>query len=194
MGSSHPINQTLLGRSLIGKRFMTKDHVCFFCGHDKKYGVMEWKDKQYLGIAGVNSINLEIQSNIKFEIIDVSITTNKGGSYVGIMIKILNNIPIKDIGKIVEFNPNYQPGSISQLDRATLIAQENMPTIWIYRDNLGEVRSNMLPYFTQYDLNIADIEGILYDFEFGFEFQKSPIGDIDTNSPYILQGDKLTEI
>ena len=186
MGSSHSINQTPLGKSLIGKKFMTKDHVCFFyCGIDKTYGVSEWKDGRHLGSEPkVDTIYLEIQSNIKFEIIDVIKTVNINGRHVLIKIKILNNIQMKDIGKIVEHpvvEVEYPMGVYS-------------PTGWVFRNNIRDVRSTMLPHFTQYNLNIADIEGVLYDSDFGLGVHKLSNGDIDENSPYILQGDKLIVI
>ena len=152
MGSYHSINQTPLGKSLIGKKFATKDHVCFFyCGNSKTYSVREWKDEQDLGLAGANSINLEIQSNIKFEIIDVIDVISVfdiDGRNLKIMIKILNNIQIKDIGKILEYN---------KLEDPTPILLETIPKNWIYRDNLGEICSTMLPLFDQHNLNIVDI-------------------------------------
>ena len=177
MGSSQSISLTPLGRSLIGKKFTIKENVRFFYrGYDKVYGLSEWKSTSEIGNPAVNTFNLKIESVMKLEITDIIKRWDiDNKNKITVWFKFLNDIPINDIEKIREHNSYISP-------------------YWIDRYNIQEIHSDMVPPITQDELNIIGKEGILYYCDFGLSFPILSTGELDINSPYLLQGNKMIEI
>jgi hypothetical protein len=171
MGSSQSISSTPLGRSLIGRRFRTNGNACYFySGHDKKYGISSWTNNVMLMNPGVDSFEMEVLSDIQFEIIDVIKRWGvDSGHNIEVVIKILNSL--SNVGIIRECNPNGSG--------------------WITRNSPNDVVSTKFPMHIRNAYHIQGIEGILYHFEFGLSFPRLPNYDFDTNGVYTLDGNKL---
>ena len=171
MGSAQSISSTPLGQSLIGTRFRTNRNACYFyCGHDKKYGISTWNNNLILMNPGVDAFEMEVLSDIEFEIIDVTKRWGvDSGHNIQVMIKILNSL--SNVGVIRERNPN----GIG----------------WITRNSPNDVISSKFPMHIRNAYHIQGIEGILYHFGFGLSFPRLANNDFDTNGVCALDGNKL---
>lgn len=170
MGSQQSINETPLGKSLIGKQFCTKNNTCFgYCSHDKTYVLTKWED--FGSWVKKDHFRVNVNCEINFQIVDVIKTWSMSHGYdITLKITFLNNIQLKNIINCEEF------------DGECLLTN---------RPNINDITSNKLPIINNDSLRIFGTLGIIYYFDFGFGFPKLSKFDIDTNQSYLLEGDDI---
>ena len=171
MGSSQSISSTPLGQSLIGTRFRTNGNACYFySGNDKQYGICSWSNNVRLANPGIDSFDMEVGSDIEFEVIDVIKSWGVDSGYnIQVMIKILSSL--SNVGIIRERSPNSSG--------------------WITRNSANNVSSTKFPMHIRNAFHTQGIEGVLYYFNFGLSFPRLSNYDIDTNGVCTLDGNKL---
>jgi hypothetical protein len=171
MGSQQSIDNTVLGESLVGRKFRTKNSCCFsYCSYDNKYYITRWKDQSMLGNPKPGSFDLEVKSLIEFEIVSVMKTWGiDSGDFINVKIQITNNIPINMIGGIREAYLNYR---------------------WTNRDTIDELKSSFLPAIYESNLITDKLICGIYTYDFGFHFPAK----YDVNQPCVIEKYFLEEI
>lgn len=149
MGGSQSIDETVLGRSLIGRTFQTTGSTYFsYCAYDGTYALTG--SKSLLGNPKQPAFELEIKTPIQFKIIGATKRWGiDSGTSVSVRILFLNPLPTDMIGSIREAEPGFN---------------------WVKRQSLAAVQSPMLPFCIDNHLEISGLTGIIYTFEFGFRF------------------------
>lgn len=182
MGGSQSIDNTILGRSLVGKKFRTKGVTCFsahFSGYDRTYYISKWDDHCSLVNPNYGEFDIKVSSPIEFEII--SLIKSWGidtGHNMKIKIKILNNIPLSKIENIREGTDDHR---------------------WIIREDLTSLESMCDLFKYQNNLIIHGLDCRLSVSHFGFEFVKlfdkhGYEKGYDKNTPYVSFNTSLLEL
>jgi hypothetical protein len=172
MGSIQSIDNTVLGKSLIGRKFRTKNPCCFsYSCYDNVYYIKKWYDKGSPCNPKPGSFNLEVKSLIEFRIISVKKTWGiDSGDFIKVGIQITNNIPISMIGNTREAYINYK---------------------WTNRNSIDEITSNFLPAIFESNLITDKLICGICPYSFGFQFLPYKF---DVNQPCIIDNHFLEEI
>lgn len=174
MGGSQSIDNSILGKSLIGKIFCTKDITCFSGhGYANVYSLNKWNDESFLLNPVANQFDLKVSSPIKFKIISLAKTWSiENSDTIEIKIQILNNIAINTIEEIRE-------GTYTQR--------------WIILENWTLFSNKFCPPIYNNNLITHGLDCRLSVYYFGFKFVK--LGNsFDINSPYISFNTDLLEL
>ena len=174
MGSSHSLMGTVVGQSLINRKFRTRPGVCFeYSGNDRRYYVGKWEDRPAPINPHENTFQLKVKIPIEFKITDVIKTWGiDAGYWVQVRIQILNNFPI---------------------DAISVIREGTVMRNWVDRQNITDIRSPFLPARSEMGLLTAKIEGICSS-RFGFRFRSTAKDGVDPDTPCWIDPACLTEI
>jgi hypothetical protein len=171
MGTTQSIDNTVLGQSLIGRKFRTRGTISFgYCGYDKKYHIQEWHDQSRLENPRPTSFELRVDIPIEFKVI--SMTKNWGidsGQNIKIDIQIMNNLPLNNITSVREADTSYH---------------------WNDRCSIDGVQNPLCPKIVGSKLLTAGIMGRLPWYVFGIRFG----GSYDVDQPCTIDSSLLEEI